>query len=637
MRSVVLPRTRRSVLAMIAAALATGCGEPAARVRLVPRGGDCGRPVGGNAVKVTAYTASGEHSQSLALDQTLAIDSFPADTEQIGIEVIVGGGATGAEGKSAPLVFGALPDRAMIPVLMAPPDGFCELPPMTEPRAQPLVAPAGAGALVVGGIGPDGPLSTAEYYDPRTASFVKIDVPGALIDDQGFTGAALATLPDGTVALLGGPQRAFVVFDPGKPGFVAAPTLIDGRAFHAAIATGDQEVLVAGGCSEVSARQCSGVARLQTVRYRIGQLDQPVFSAVLAPGFRIGAELFDLGVQGDGERRYLLAGGTGAPGRADRFALDDATAEGLPGGHVRAAALDGGAVLTAFADDAAAADGAASVYAPGGPAAQPVASAPALVGARLIALEDGRVMGFGGDALGRVQIYDPTSNAWRTELAASPAQTGALTAPSLARLADGTVLVVGGALSAQAWLYRPSLVGPASGSVIAMPASDAPRGVLTAPDPATVTRVTGQPRAWLLATPPGAAMARALVGGPRTATGSVRAIVQVVSGGVALIAQQVGPGQAILAELAPGSPPRLVRLDGGTEHELCSAASPIAAFDPAIPVRLRLEISDHDVRLSIEDGEVLACNRVVADRGAWGVAALGAGAQIAVASVTVAR
>ena len=36
---------------------------------------------------------------------------------------------------------------------------------MTAARAQPLVAAAGNGALIVGGAGPGGPLSTAEYFD----------------------------------------------------------------------------------------------------------------------------------------------------------------------------------------------------------------------------------------------------------------------------------------------------------------------------------------------------------------------------------------------------------------------------------------------------------------------------------------
>jgi len=121
------------------------------------------------------------------------------------------------------------------------------------------------------------------------------------------------------------------------------------------------------------------------------------------------------------------------------------------------------------------------------------------------------------------------------------------------------------------------------------------------------------------------------------ATGSVRAIVHVRTGGVALIAQQTAPGRAIVAEVVADQPPRLVQLDGGAEHVVCSHPPVVAAFDPATPVTLRLSISDRDARLSIDDREVLACDLVATDRGAWGVASLGTGAQIAVDSVTVAR
>jgi hypothetical protein len=635
MGSVFLPvARRRGIPAMVVVtAVAAGCSEPAARVRLVPVG--CTRPATANLVRVIAYGATGERSESIALDEAVAISGFPADTEQLGVEVIVGGGAAGAAGKSAPLRFAELADGATIPVVMAPPDGFCEVGAMTEPRAQPLVARAGDGVLVVGGTGAAGPLSTAEYYDRATATFSPVEVPQVLIDDaQGFVGAALAALPDGRVALIGGPHSAFVVFDPKTRAFATDPALIDSRAFHAAIATGDGDVLVAGGCSAVSTRVCSGVPRRQVVRYRITKLSAPDLMTLLpATGsLRIAPQLFDLGIQLDGQRRYLLAGG-GDSGLADRFALDDVVATTLAGSRAQAAALDGGAVLTAFGGDAAPANGAAAVIPPDGTPTV-VARAVDRAGLRLIDLEDGRVVGFGGDPAGGVVTYDPTQDAWTTAPAAG--QPGALTAPSLVRLADGSVLVVGGATSARAWLYRPSLVGPASGSVTSVPASDIGRAVLTAPDPATVTRTVAPP-AWVLSSPGDALIARALVGGPRIAAGTVRAVVHVRAGGVALIAQQTGPGEAIVAELAPGAPPRLVQLAGGVTRVVCTATTAVAAFDPAIAVALRLAITARDVQLTIDDAVALACPLIATSRGAWGVAALGAGAQVSVNTVTVAR
>src|SRR5215470_32747 len=120
-------------LAWTMVAVATGCGDSAARIQVVALGGACARPATGNLVKVTAYSPSGDHSQSLGLDQTLAIPDFPADTEQIAIEVVIAGGAIGAAGKSPPLTYGALPDGAKIPIAMAPPGGLCELTGMRTP------------------------------------------------------------------------------------------------------------------------------------------------------------------------------------------------------------------------------------------------------------------------------------------------------------------------------------------------------------------------------------------------------------------------------------------------------------------------------------------------------------------------
>ncbi len=624
-------------------ALAAGCGDRAARVRLEPVGGDCGRPMGVNQVKVTAYGPGGSHAESVGAGDSIAFDSFPADTEQFAVEVFIGGGVLAAEGKSAPLAFNALPDGSKIYVQMAPPDGFCELPQMSDARSQPLVAPAGNGALVVGGLGPSGPLMTAEYYDPTVAAFQPVEVPQALAE-QGFAGAALATLPDGRVVLTGTSGNVFIVFDPALRAFVTDPTVIDRRAFHAAIAIGAQEVLLAGGCTAVTLQQCGDLPKLQTQRYRLDMLREPEPSAVLMGGYRTGAQLFDLGVQLDGARRYLLAGGVTAaslgggtaPDRADRFALGDPMAQVVTGSHAQPAALDGGAVLTAFAADTATADGAASVVAPGGPAARGIARAPDLKGVRLVALEDGRVLGFGGgDVLnGSVLSYDPTHDAWRdVDLANQSAMTGALSAPSLVRLADGTVLVVGGAMSPRAWLYRPSLVGPTSPSVTVVPASPDAGGVLTAPDPATATTAP----AWQLTAPADGTMARALVGGPRMAIGSVTAIVHVLAGGVALIARQTGPGDALVARLVPGNPAQLVRLEGCAERVVCSASAAVAPFGPGTGVKLQLTLTDHDARLDLGTDVLLTCGLPAADRGAWGVASLGDGGRLTVDVVTVTR
>ena len=139
--------------------LLVACGEPAAHVQLapIPLANDCGKPAAStvSAVRVIAYTGGGELRRTDA-----EIGDFPADTEQLGVEV-VGGTTVLATGKTAPLAYGELANGAQIPIAMVPPNGFCRAGDMHSPRAQPLVAHAGNGVLVVGG----SPVSSAEYYE----------------------------------------------------------------------------------------------------------------------------------------------------------------------------------------------------------------------------------------------------------------------------------------------------------------------------------------------------------------------------------------------------------------------------------------------------------------------------------------
>jgi hypothetical protein len=279
--------------------------------------------------------------------------------------------------------------------------------------------------------------------------------------------------------------------------------------------------------------------------------------------------------------------------------------------------------------------GAASVIAPGAEAAHPVAAAPALRRVRLVTLEDGRVLGLGGDQPDLVR-YDPTIEAWQTlPYPVSPTRPGPLGAPRLIRLADGAILVLGGTVagapSAKAWIYRPALTGPATGSVTVVPAARA--NVLTPVDPATASRADG----WVLAAPSGE-LARALVGGPRASSGAVRAVVRVRAGGVALIAQQQAPGQALVGELLPGAPARIVRLAGAGARVLCSGAA-VPALDPATPAIVSLSVAAGRAALVAGAVTLAACALEGSPRGAWGVAALGGDgpAQVAVETVTVSR
>ena len=85
---------------------------------------------------------------------------------------------------------------------MAPLDGFCPTGALTEPRIGARWSRARAiGVLVVGGTTAGGtPLSTAEYYDPATATFEPIVVP-ELLGQQRLRRLGTHQLPDGRVVL----------------------------------------------------------------------------------------------------------------------------------------------------------------------------------------------------------------------------------------------------------------------------------------------------------------------------------------------------------------------------------------------------------------------------------------------------
>jgi hypothetical protein len=642
-----MPRRAPDLPIVLAIALgSSACGDDPARVSLVPIVGEgadpCGRPAGARNVRITAYGAL-EKRVSVAPDEGIDVADFPSDTEQLSIEVEVGAGAIGAAGKTAPFEFLALDDGATLPIFLAPPNGFCPtVGAMSVPRIAPAVARAGEGVLVVGGHDENGVwTASAEFYDPQTSRFSPVDIPDLFDDPEnlaGFAGVSLAPLPDGRVAMSGGAFQQIAIFDPATRAFVSSGG-IEGRAYHTSIALDADRVLLAGGCPMLAGTTCPAAEpRRSSKIYDLANTLNPEVGPNLRVS-RLGAMVFDIGVQRDGQRGFVIAGGE-APILADPTGGDTilvgAASDGyeLSNVHAQAAQLDGGAVITAFGLDGMPASGVASVIVPGQDAARPITAAFARDGARLVGLEDGRVLGVGGDPTGDVMVYDPTTDRWQT-LAPAGDVPGALTAPSLLRLADGSVLVLGspinGVASTSAWIYRPSIVGPAIGSMTVLPLDEA-TGVLTAEDPATVARMQGS---WTLVG--GETRAHALVGGPRRASGSVSASVRVTAGGLALIGQQTGPGRAILGELVEGEPARIVRVDGAEERVLCTGrdAPPLVRVD-LTNTTAKLEISGSTARLSVESTVLATCDVDVTERGAWGVAAL-PGSSVTVAGVTVTR
>jgi hypothetical protein len=617
--------------------LAVACGDPPARVQLVPidLGTTCGKPDASqvSAVRVIAYRPGPEQRRT---DQE--ISDFPADTEQLGAEVL-GGQVVLATGKTVPLAYGELADKTQIAIAMVPPNGFCPVRPMTTPRAQPLLARAGAGVLVIGGE----PISSSvEYYDPATATFTTVALPGDVADPTFVLRAAAATLADGRVVITSG--QALTVFDPQTMKF-SSPSFVSNRVEHAALGIDANHVLLTGGCLPASATcDATSTALHSSIEYEIdasGKIvgDGRAKAPLTAASTRYHSRIFDVGVVSDGKRRFVLAGGTFDPTTSDRIPFDEEDDSGtttlVQTTHAQVALLDGGGILTAFDPDGTVPQtGAASIIPPESGNAVPVALAPPFDGARLVGVEDGTVFAIGGDP--QIARYNPTTNSWTTLTPAGDGP-GGVTAPSLINLDDGTVLVVGGSPatpSVNAWLFRPSLVGPRSGQVVAF--GDGTGAILTTPTQATATRTAGH---LTLMAPGDDLSARALVGGPRITTGTMNASIHVAMGlgGVALIAQQTAPGRMLVARLVAGEAARIERHVGSVTTTLC-AGSLVTADELDLP--LQLAITADSVAVTAGGITKVSCDfandPIAAERGAWGIAAT-AGAAVDVATVTVAR
>ena len=232
------------------------------------------------------------------------------------------------------------------------------------------------------------------------------------------------------------------------------------------------------------------------------------------------------------------------------------------------------------------------------------------------------MLGIGSDR----EVYDPTTERW-TAVPPAGDDPGPLAAATALRLPDGSVLVLGASpATTSAWVYRPSLVGPSSGSVIVLPGGGS-GGVITAVDPATLA-VAG----YQLAADATDLDARALIGGTRTATGSIAATVAVGSGGgAALIARQVAPGDALVGRLVPGGAAELDDLATGAQ--LCTGST-VAAFVAGVPVQLELDVDASSATLLRDGVTQVTCGVPAGARGAWGVAPLGGTMSVQTATVT---
>ncbi|MEZ4367054.1 MAG: hypothetical protein R2939_12335 [Kofleriaceae bacterium] len=491
---------------------------------------------------------------------------------------------------------------------------------------------------MVGGADADGPVMVVERYDAGRGAFEALATPSALVNPEGWTGAAAVALPDGRVAIVGGPRPAYVVYDPAL-GALGPPGLFELRLFHAAVALDADRVLVAGGCSALVAGACAPGAALRSTRVidlRTGELAIGPNLAVA----RIGATawLEPAAADGTGGVVVAVAGGVDAAGAplatVERIDLATGTVDAVAAAPGQVAPLDGGGALIALAPTGAAASGAAYVATPGGGGGA-TATTTARADAVLVTLEDGRAVALGGDDATTASSYLGMTARWREDdLAGQPPATwrdvGA------ARLADGTVLVVGGVdgdgPSAGAWLYRAGLLGTWSAEATVTPSAGQRVPQLSPWDPTAVDRGA----AWILRSTTAGLGAWALVSGPRSSSGRLTAVVRLGAGGVAVIAASPRGAAGVIAALVPGAAATVATRDDAIETPRCAGAvvPPLAGSAPSTIV---LEVDDDLVVVRLAGAELVRCTVPARPPGLWGVGALGDGAAVTVDTISFER
>ncbi len=606
--------------------------------------GDCGA-TDFTSVNVHAWGPAGDHQVAVPNGEPVELSDIPADTEQIGIELVDADQLVLAEGKTSPIDYETLAAGAALPILMATPNDFCQVGGMTVPRSAPLVARAGDGVLVAGGHDPANlPLTSAEYYDPRTASFLDVDVPDGLVDDTfGFDGVVLTTLTDGRVLLSGG-DRLWTIFDPTTMKFTASARP-EPRAYQGAVPVGTDRVMLTGGCLTTDPCTAANAARTSHVFAIDAPQDSPQVGQTLASDAAfLYPTVIDGGPAAGGGELFTVAGSEVTTGTAEVFALQDPpsltpTATELTGVGAHVVGLDGGAALTAFdADGFAPASGIAQQITPAGTLVA-TAAAPLLTNAHMVELEDGSVLALSGDAPNSVHFYIPTTDTWTA--AGTTRYPSNVNAPTMIRLGDGSVLVLPGRdAGTEAWIYRPSLVGATSALAAVDFSNPANNAILTASDPSTVTRGA----LYTLTAVDDSLGASALLGGPKMTTGSVSAILDVRSGGFALVAQELGPGRALVGYVEPGMPAHIDRLDGSSSSPSCQGGVvPVVADDTSVAAHLvvangtaTLTFGPPSAETTLVQCEIQA-DPEANDLGAWGIAPVGAGSVIDLITVTASR
>jgi hypothetical protein len=621
-------------------ACTTGCtGTEDVTIRLVrvapAADPDCGAPAGAVTLLVEAlgdFPTSERSGRSIdvAADTPVDITSFPPSTRALTVEVVGAGGAISAVGQTTPFA-GHLADLdgdAEVPVLMAPPLGACPTGPPATMRLHPLVARAGAGALVAGGADATGmPVHSVEYYDPATGSFTTVAEQLYGTTEHGLAGASATTLADGRVVLAGGPAQAYQIYAPATADFSAQLFLGESRAHHAAVALADENgtrMLVAAGCRELQADgACAPGTALRSTSIIDVDAADPVTPGPALTLARIGGTAVRAGPDS-----VLLVGGvdeTGTPvTTAERIDL-----AGGPGQLVAdlgdgATLLASGSVLAGFAPAGATPGTAGAVLPPGATEASPVPGAPERAGVTLTTLQDGAVLALGN---GPPLLYEPIRNRFRAlpsaglDLAPTAAAAGRGAEHAAVLLADGTVLVVGGRLAgdapvtARAWIVRPALIGPLAGQVearfdeldnaLAAVVRDPRQGRLLRDDQGAHYRILASssaplPSEWVI------------LAGPVFGRVQIEARLRAVNSGAAVLLGFRGAYDHLALIMLPGSPASLVRIDAGSVRPIAACTAAMVSADAlaggTLAAAIQVRVDEDTVRAWLGEDEVLSCS-----------------------------
>ncbi|HEY2744978.1 MAG TPA: kelch repeat-containing protein, partial [Polyangia bacterium] len=459
---------RIPVAAALIAACVAGCSAPHRTLTLVPSLPATMPPcVPAGAVNTLRVTAQGDFppettltaAASPAMAATLAL---PAATRAIDVE---GFGPTGlaAFGRTATLTLDELP-AGPLGIAYGPPDSVCAAGAMLVARAGHHATPlAGGRVLITGGYNSgDGPATQVELYDPRTASFA---LTGASLDPRSVLAHATAPLPDGGALVTGGAVNdlkdlpagiAFagaVRFDADGKTVGSARLLVAGpRAGHSATVLADGRVLLAGGCQNLDAGACVAGATLGSTEIYDPKADAFAAGPPLLHA-RVGHSAILLG---DGT--VLVVGGRGEGGGAvPAEVVDPDEDRGFDAGVASGAGVGLPAGSALLAGGTTTPDVTMSLWpsATEAPLALPPLSAPRL-GPTLSPLDDGSVLVAGGGD-GTLALFDGRASV--TTLAA----TFHANDLAAARLADGTVLLTGGAgMDATVWEWDGGAWSPLS-------------------------------------------------------------------------------------------------------------------------------------------------------------------------------